>query len=95
MTDQERATRFGYRHRGDHEPLLVTDEINALAEEFAAVRADERDANARLIAAAPELLECCRWMLDLYDCGSWAQPPGEYLPALRAAVARATGEVPP
>jgi hypothetical protein len=48
-------------------------------------------ADARLIAAAPDLLACCVAMLALHDCGSWGAPPGEYLPALRAAIAKAEG----
>jgi hypothetical protein len=47
-------------------------------------------ANDRLIAAAPELLACCRAMLDLHEAGSWGAPPGEYLAALRAAVEKAS-----
>lgn len=46
--------------------------------------------NAALVAAAPDLLACCRAMLALHESGSWGAPPGEYLPALRAAVAQAT-----
>lgn len=47
-------------------------------------------ANGRLMAAAPDLLDCCLSMLDLHNTGSWGSPPGEYLPAIRAAVAKAT-----
>ena len=47
---------------------------------------DEIDANARLIAAAPELLEACRWVEQ-------AQRDGDYMTAFRAvsaAIAKAT-----
>ena len=74
---------------------LITDQRGG--ERLADVRAvqggeDEAWANARLMAAAPDLLACCRAMLELHESGSWGAPPGEYLPALRAAIAKATGE---
>lgn len=56
----------------------------------------EGQANARLIAAAPELLEALRW------CAEYAQhapPELEYLhewaAIARAAIAKATGQYPP
>ena len=50
---------------------------------------DEANANARLIAAAPELLEA---LIELADCG--AEAWGEDRPCVRiarAAIAKATG----
>ena len=48
-------------------------------------------ANARLFAAAPDLLEVCRNILDAEDAGYWAGP-SEYIAQLRAAIDKATGE---
>jgi hypothetical protein len=47
------------------------------------------EANARLIAAAPELLEACKAMIDYYGSAS---ANVEALTAARAAIAKATGE---
>ena len=52
----------------------------------------QQEANARLIAAAPDLLEA---LIELADCG--AEAWGEDRPCVkwaRAAIARATGEQP-
>ena len=52
----------------------------------------EQNANARLIAAAPDLLEA---LIELADCG--AEAWGEDRPCVkwaRAAIAKATGEQP-
>jgi hypothetical protein len=57
------------------------------------------EANARLIAAAPELLEALKDLLDHYtslvnsgDAGNWdAETEGEVI-ATRAAIAKAEGE---
>lgn len=48
-------------------------------------------ANARLMVAAPELLEALRGMIEAYDDGvtNWEMP---YQQAARAAIAKATGE---
>lgn len=45
----------------------------------------EAEANARLIAAAPELLECCRWLLD------YAPTPSD-AGRVKAVIAKAMGE---
>ena len=50
------------------------------------------EADARLIAAAPDLLEALDGMIKAYDDGvqpGWAQP---YLRAAHAAIAKARGE---
>ncbi|KOQ21815.1 hypothetical protein ABW38_26545 [Achromobacter xylosoxidans] len=55
--------------------------------------ADEQDyANARLIAAAPELLEALEWALRAMEARNplWAE--GERFIAARAAIAKAKGE---
>ena len=52
-------------------------------------------ANARLIAAAPELLErlreCVTWLEDYYDAVSMDDDEEQHLEAARAAIARAEG----
>jgi len=48
----------------------------------------ERDANARLIAAAPELLEACRVVRNALDAG---EHPGRLASVLDAAITRAVG----
>ena len=62
----------------------------AQAQQLRPVRFDpkqnERTANARLIAAAPELLEALQ---DLLDTGFTGGPQGK---RARAAIAKATGE---
>ncbi len=56
---------------------------------------EEVEANARLIATAPELLEACRWALK-----AWTEKPpigktlAELQTMLRAAIARAEGGEP-
>ena len=54
----------------------------------------ERDSNARLIAAAPELLEACRTAHDYtWDKakGTETAPPAWIRDNLKAAIAKATG----
>ncbi len=54
----------------------------------------ERDSNARLIAAAPELLEACKWAekcLSGTECtGEKCLGNGQCLDAIRAAIRKAT-----
>lgn len=50
----------------------------------------ELQANARLIAAAPELLEALKQIVDAADGGGWNQLDASFLKA-RAAIAKATG----
>lgn len=50
----------------------------------------KEDADARLISAAPELLEALQWMVQRADEGGY--PDGRCLMSARAAVAKATGE---
>lgn len=62
----------------------------------------DNDANARLIAAAPELLEACRSLLELNvpercnvrpheDCGCFSCRSYDAIEACQAALAKATG----
>jgi hypothetical protein len=69
------------------------DELAILA--FTTTGGEEAEANARLMAASPELLAACRAFLDLQEA-----PPGTLLPydhlvgQICSAVARATGGPP-
>jgi len=56
-------------------------------------RHQQNEVNARLIAAAPELLEACEMVIDA-AIGDKGQEIGQYIdwPALRQAIAKATGE---
>ena len=48
------------------------------------------EANARLIAAAPDLLEALKWMVLRTEEGGY--PDGKCLEEARAAITKATGE---
>lgn len=68
------------------------------AEHIGGITIDERDANARLIAAAPDLLEALSTFLIEYvrlvesgDAGFWDAEKEPKVIAARAAIARATG----
>ena len=51
----------------------------------------ENEANARLIAAAPDLLEALKEIVDAADGAGWGQLDPSFKKA-RAAIAKATGE---
>lgn len=53
---------------------------------------DEDEANARLIAAAPDLLESAKLLIDSYDICRKDRTPDVIFERLRAAIAKATGE---
>lgn len=64
-----------------------------VATTWAIVPEAQRKANARLLAAAPELLAACQAMDSSFDqCGPWNDP---YIKngreAIRSAIAKATG----
>ena len=52
----------------------------------------EMHANARLIAAAPDLLESAKLLIDSYDICRKDRTPDVIFERLRAAIAKATGE---
>lgn len=52
------------------------------------------NANARLIAAAPELLEACQTLATLLDAGDWFATGRLAVKQARAAIAKATGVEP-
>lgn len=65
-------------------------------DDFMKISRKQRDANARLIAAAPELLEALRGMTEHYvrlagcgDCGNWNPEEEPEVIAARAAIAKA------
>jgi hypothetical protein len=52
-------------------------------------QSDGGEANARLIAAAPDLLDACRAAEEWLNSWASAEP---YIATIRAAIAKATGE---
>lgn len=51
----------------------------------------QMEANARLIAASPDLLEALDWLVGCLGDGSLQNDGGFYLAKARAAIAKATG----
>lgn len=57
---------------------------------------DQWEANAHLIAAAPDLLSACEEAFDaMHDDGHERMGMGRAIEACRAAIAKAKGETPP
>jgi hypothetical protein len=75
------------------ENILPCDEGNAVAEGLATLGMNLR-ANAKLIAAAPELLEACQGLLYYYDAFRDQSPKGstelDDIASFKAAIAKAT-----
>lgn len=76
--------KLGVRHWSDHE-----------GEAFITRRPEEVQANARLIAAAPDLYEALRAYVDYteagVECGEAAETEVDLMLHARAALAKATG----
>lgn len=53
---------------------------------------DEDESNARLIAAAPDLLDALRELLEACKDAKFASDPFDSMPNARTAIAKATGE---
>ena len=80
------------RHIGEpYRAVEITSSKSGLAYQWATVHGDDRVANARLIAAAPELLEHLIWIAN-HDGECVADWPRR-LAAMRADIARATGAI--
>ena len=85
--------------KGDHGPMIFSGECGrAVAMLARQVTTAEREANARLIAAAPELLEALEVMLNGDEMGEYeCQRTGfprmiQRREKARAAIAKAKGE---
>lgn len=83
---------------GDCYPVIKDGSAVMETVEYGVVPEPEAAANARLIAAAPDLLEALVDTLDSYvslvecgDCGSWDPEQEDHVRKARAAIAKATG----
>lgn len=74
--------------------LVITEEYIIADCTAAALPESEQEANARLMAAAPELLEACKDALEFIDflMHDSLVSDGETRNMLRAAIAKAEGE---
>ena len=83
-----------YEGRNIYSVASVTDDEGFTYQPIVASAEDDGidcwDANARLIAAAPDLLEALKWMVLRTEEGGYSD--GKCLEEARAAIARATGE---
>ena len=103
-----KANDNGFVHPANKTPAIGTTMIHGMDEDFASTRGcchappvEEREANARLIAAAPELLEALETldreveMLEMFgETGTTASRSNveKAQLAARAAIANATGQ---
>jgi hypothetical protein len=78
--------------------LLVRDDEHGIAQVWAAYRPDgplevgTKEANARLIAAAPELLQALKAIVRHADSDQGRRVTHEDIDLARAAIAKATGQ---
>ena len=72
--------------------IALTDSEHDTGRTDDAARAEDM-ANARLIAAAPELLEAARDAYALLEANGWRSPQVKLHGILRAAIAKAEGRV--
>ena len=80
-----RITRVRASHSGGRDEVCIADAAQG-AGAFARL-----EANARLIAAAPELLEACQTLATLLDTDDWFATGRLAVEQARAAIAKATG----
>ncbi len=75
-------------------PYLVANktEVVCLLGNHERMENDKREANARLIAASPDLLKACKALLKSIDC-AWQHSLGISCRAARAAIAKAEEEL--
>lgn len=69
-------------------PVYTAD--HRVAQTAMALTRDECEANARLIAAAPEMLEALVGLMEAWDGAKSLLDLSERIPAIRAAIAKAT-----
>ena len=85
---------FAFVDKG--QTIIRTSRTSAAFSPLAVVKGDKRDtlkdheANAKLMASAPDLLEALRNISDLYDSDEGCRSLPEYI-AARAAIAKAIG----
>lgn len=77
----------------DHGPIIEYQSYEG--QSFAGTSDAQDEANARLIAAAPELLEALREvMAEVEDCCAVPADEWDFVAKVRTAIAKATGEQP-
>ena len=93
-TAEERDERILIWSDGSHDYLAALSlDADGADEEVADAYADERQANARLIAAAPDLLAACEAALRVCNLsGTGERDRRAAIAKLEAAVAKARGE---
>lgn len=89
---EERMTRLVALGKVQFEALSVGEDTHD-GRQVAIVPLDEsNEANARLIAAAPELLDIAKRLLECAEYEAW--PNAEDIRLARAAIARVEGHIP-
>ena len=79
---EKEIVSYGIRQPGGY---FIAETLNGMEE-------SAHEANARLIAAAPDLLESAKLLIDSYDICRKDRTPDVIFERLRAAIAKATGE---
>lgn len=72
----------------------VNSETGPDAASAPATRKMPSEANARLIAAAPDMLAALQWAFRCWETGAWKNEDGQTpdIEPIKAAIAKATGE---
>ena len=90
---------FGYRHLGSLSPRLCLGRLQVPLSAQQNIDSETAWANARIMAAAPELLEALKWVLkegyanEAVDCGDHCSNACIWC-AVRNAIAKAEGREP-